>query len=389
MALGSRSTSAARAALASAGSKGEETGLFSRTAAPKNGSSALIWRTTPIGTEAPSAVSSAVSASASLATPSSGSDAPPERRREPFSFSSRSETPSSSELSSSSSQRTTGFLGVALFFFVSPLAFGAPSSSSLSSSSLSSSQSRASPEAASPSSPFRGLAAKKSSSTGPTSGCSPPPLMPALGPDRSPSSMSSPPNAAADAPPRPARCENCGATFSRSVASKWPFFLDARPKVSRLANPLTLDETLAAMSAGVADATAVTPVIKPLTAALPSRMGASPRVVLLSFSQVMAASSAVAGAVAFASFAPVPGSGAVGAVSPSPSSRCPAVSDRAPLVARSTRRSYSSYLSPFTACSASCACTTPAVFSASARSSVARFRHRNGMCRNVDSALSP
>ena len=203
--------------------------------------------------------------------------------------------------------------------------------------------------------------------------------------------MSAPPNAAADAPPRPARCENCGAIFSRAVASKWPLGLAARPRVSRLARPLTLDVTLAAMSAGVADATAVTPEIKPLTAALPSNTGASPKVVLLSRSQVSAASSAVAGAavacrVCRASFAPAPF--AFSSPSPPlwpPPRACVSVG----AVASSMRRSYASYASPFTTRSASCACTTAAVFSASARSRLARFRHKNGMCRNVDSALRP
>ena len=198
--------------------------------------------------------------------------------------------------------------------------------------------------------------------------------------------MSAPPNAAADAPPRPARCENCGAIFSRAVASKWPLGLAARPRVSRLARPLTLDVTLAAMSAGVADATAVTPEIKPLTAALPSNTGASPRVVLLSRSQVSAASSAVAGAAVACRVcrASPPAPSAFSSFS-SPPRACASVG----AVASSMRRSYASYASPFTTRSASCACTTAAVFSASARSRLARFRHKNGMCRNVDSALSP
>ena len=75
--------------------------------------------------------------------------------------------------------------------------------------------------------------------------------------------MSAPPNAAADAPPRPA-VQNCGAIFSRAVASKWPLGLAARPRVSGSPDR-SLDVTLT-MSAGVADATAVTPEIKPLTA---------------------------------------------------------------------------------------------------------------------------
>ena len=63
----------------------------------------------------------------------------------------------------------------------------------------------------------------------------------ALGPDRSPSSMSAPPNAAADAPPRRARCEK-RRDFLARVASKWPLGLAARPRVSRLARLLTLDK---------------------------------------------------------------------------------------------------------------------------------------------------
>ena len=137
--------------------------------------------------------------------------------------------------------------------------------------------------------------------------------------------------------------------------------------------------TFSAMSAGVVAATADTPERMPLTAADPRRTGASPSVVLLSFSHVIAASRGPAGDTD--AFAPaVDGSFPVPESSPSSPS---------PPVAASILRSYSSYLDPFTVLSASCACTMAFVLSRIACSRLARFRHRNGMCKNVESACRP
>mmetsp|Transcript_9077 Transcript_9077/g.30263 ORF Transcript_9077/g.30263 Transcript_9077/m.30263 type:complete len:370 (+) Transcript_9077:496-1605(+) len=369
MAEGSRSTSAARTWCFCS----LETWSGFLSTPPKNGSSLLICRTTPI-----------------LGVVAGDSPSPkPSPSRKAF------PSASSPEDESSSSHRTTGLVlpvGFCPELWPGSSASRSPSiarsSSPLSPSPLSSSQSRP-PNASfscrrSPCRALLGLRAKKSSSTGgPTSGCSPPPTIPAVGPEarKSVSSMFSPPNAAADAPPLPARCENCGGVFSRAAGSKFPFGFVFIPSVSRLARRLTLSLAFAAISPGVIDATAVTPLISELNAAEPSKIGASPKVVRESRSHVMLASSALAGAAVWR--VALSSSEAV-----TPSFPCSSEPPPAP-VAFSIRRSYSSYLSPFTVFRASCACTTPAVFKTSACSKLARFKHRNGMCRNVESACRP
>eukprot|EP00982_Pelagococcus_subviridis_P004712 29312-Pelagococcus_subviridis.AAC.8 len=100
-------------------------------------------------------------------------------------------------------------------------------------------------------------------------------------------------------------------------------------------------------------------------------MGASPSVVFESFSHVTVGSGG--GPVSFFFFVSLFFSSSASAA---------ADADARPCVA-SIFRSYASYAFPLTCFSASCACTIAFVFSATACSNAARFKHRNGMCRNA------
>ena len=378
IALGSRS-SAARAAFASAGSTaGFVSGLEVFAAAPKNGSSAERRRTTP---------ASGIRAG-SRASPSA-SDPP---RRRDF----RLPDFRLPAVMSAGVATVIAVLVRALVVVVPPhdgvlgrallarrrrrrrrSSSSSPPSSSPPSSSLSSSQSRASPAASSAASPSRGSRRRSRRPPVRRPGArrrrSCPPSARTGRRRRCPRRRTPPPTRR-----RGRRGARIAARFSRAPSRRSGLGLGRKAQgLQAFARPLTLDVTLAAMSAGVADATAVTPEI----AAHRRASQQHGRLAQGGLAQLFPGERRVLGGgrrrrrpshlsrVVFSRVVPV--TAALATAARVRLGRRRRLFD-APLVRPA-------YASPFTTRSASCACTTAAVFSASARASrLARSDTRTG-----------